>query len=183
MKETEKALNMLCLRPYRSCDAEVIVKWIGDEVSFRKWCADRYENYPITEMDINRQYSECMQAGFFYPMTAFADQHAVGHLIMRFTDDEKMVLRFGFVIADNKKRGMGYGKEMLRISLKYAFEILKVKKVTLGVFENNPAAYRCYQAVGFRNVTTEPDKYYEILGQKWKCLEMEITEAEYEGKN
>ena len=102
---------------------------------------------------------------------------------MRFTDEDQKVLRFGFVILDNVRRNMGYGKEMLRISLIYAFEILKVSKVTLGVFENNPAAYHCYQAVGFRNVTTEPDKYYEILGQKWKCLEMEITEAEYEGKN
>jgi len=179
----DKAYNRLCLRPYRSCDAEVIVKWIGDEISFRKWCADRYESYPIKETDMNHQYNECMQTGFFYPMTAFVDQHAVGHLIMRFTDDEKMVIRFGFVILDNKKRGMGYGREMLRISLKYAFEILKVRKVTLGVFENNPAAYHCYQAAGFHRVEDEPDKYYEVLGQKWKCMEMEMTEAEYAGRN
>lgn len=38
--------------------------------------------------------------------------------------------------ACDAKRGMGYGKEMLKLSLKYAFEILKVKKVTLGVFWN-----------------------------------------------
>ena len=69
---------------------------------------------------------------------------------MRFTDKEKAVLRLGFVIVDDSKRGKGYGKEMIRLALKYAFEIMKVEKVTIGVFENNASAYHCYQSVGFR---------------------------------
>ena len=44
------------LRPYKNCDAEYIVKWIKDEVSFRKWCADRYDKYPISSEDINNHY-------------------------------------------------------------------------------------------------------------------------------
>ena len=36
---------MLRLRPYKKCDAKYIVSWIKDEISFRKWCADRYESY------------------------------------------------------------------------------------------------------------------------------------------
>lgn len=55
---------------------------------------------------------------------------------MRFIDEDKSILRFGFVIVDDIKRGQGYGKEMLQLALKYAFEVLKVNKVTLGVFEN-----------------------------------------------
>ena len=39
---------MIQLRPYEPCDADTIISWIGDEVAFRKWCADRYETYPIT---------------------------------------------------------------------------------------------------------------------------------------
>ena len=40
-------------------------------------------------------------------MTAFDENGVVGHLIMRFIDEEKSILRFGFIIVDNKKRGMG----------------------------------------------------------------------------
>lgn len=168
---------MLRLRPYKACDADTIVSWIKDEVSFRKWSSDRYESFPITEADMNKKYmdcnGDCTDTDNFYPMTAFDESGIVGHLIMRFTDDKKTILRFGFIIVDDSKRGMGYGKEMLQLSLKYAFEILKVKKVTLGVFENNPSAYFCYKSAGFKDVQTDEPEYYSVMGEKWKCLELE----------
>lgn len=165
----------LRLRPYKNCDAKHILSWISDETAFRKWSADRYETYPITEEDINAQYMKKIDADNFYPMTAFDEKGVAGHLIMRFTDEEKQVLRFGFVIVDDKKRGMGYGKEMLLLSLKYAFEILKVNRVTLGVFENNPAAISCYQSVGFEETHPDKEEFCDILGEKWKIIEMEAS--------
>lgn len=165
---------MLRLRPYKKCDAEYIVKWIKDEVSFRKWCADRYEAYPIEAEDINKHYEEKEYSDAFYPMTAFDESGVVGHLIMRFTDESKKNLRFGFVIVDDSKRGRGYGKEMLMLAAKYAFEILRVERISLGVFENNPQAYGCYKAVGFKDKATKEDFYIPIMGDKWKCLGMEL---------
>ena len=166
---------MLRLRPYKNCDAKEIVSWIKDEVSFRKWCADRYESYPITADDINQQYAGCAEVDDFYEMTAFDETGVVGHLIMRFIDEKKAILRFGFVIVDDKKRGKGYGKEMLSLALKYAFEILKVEKVTLGVFENNEAALYCYQAVGFKLIQLDEVETYHVMGEDWNCLELECT--------
>ena len=49
---------MLRLRPYKNCDAKTIISWCKDEVSFRKWTADRYETFPITEKDMNKKYVE-----------------------------------------------------------------------------------------------------------------------------
>ena len=170
---------MLRLRPYKECDAETIASWIKDEYAFRQWSADRYDHYPVTGADINAQYAAFADADWFYPMTAFDESGVVGHMIMRFTDPEKKTLRFGFVIVDVDKRGRGLGKEMLSLALKYAFDILKAEKVTLGVFEKNPAARYCYQAAGFREITAEPAEYYHVLGEDWKCLEMEAeTETE-----
>lgn len=167
---------MLRLRPYKRRDAEYIVKWLGDEVSFRKWCADRYDYYPISADDINRHYEAFAESDSFYPMTAFDDTGIVGHLIMRFTDENKTVIRFGFIIVDNTKRGRGLGREMLTLAAKYAFDILKVKKITLGVFENNVPAYTCYKAIGFKDVMAYEPEYYIVLGEKWKCLELEMSE-------
>jgi len=166
---------MLRLRPYKACDAQTIVSWIKDEVSFRQWCADRYDKYPIKAEDMNAMYDSLAYSETFFQMTAFDETGVVGHLIMRFTDPEKETLRFGFVIVDDSKRGMGYGKEMLKLSMQYAFDILKVEKITLGVFENNQTAYHCYKAAGFKDVEMEKEEYFDILGEKWKCLELEIS--------
>lgn len=171
---------MLRLRPYKPSDAKEIVKWIKDERSFRLWCADHYESYPIGAEDIMAAYEKEETNNGFFPMTAFDETGIVGHLILRFTDKAQQILRFGFVIVNAEKRGKGYGAGMLRLALKYAFEILKVKKVTLGVFEDNPSAQRCYRAVGFKEVKVENSVPYDIMGEKWVCLEMAIDCMAYE---
>lgn len=179
--------NRLRLRPYKSCDAKSIISWCKDEVSFRKWSADRWERFPITEADMNRKYidcnGDCSDMDNFYPMTAFDESGVVGHLIMRFTDEKKASLRFGFVIVDDSKRGMGYGKEMLELALKYAFEILKVEKVTLGVFDNNMPAYYCYRAAGFWDIEMAEEEKCNVCGKTWNVLELEIEKKDYENSN
>lgn len=170
---------MLKLRPYKPCDAATVLSWCNDEVSFKKWTADRYPAYPITADDMNKYYFEsnggCTDPDNFFPMTAFDESGVVGHLIMRFTDESKTVLRFGFIIVDTSIRGKGYGKSMIQLALKYAFEILKVKKVTIGVFENNPAARNCYKSVGFKDSATKETTVFNFFGETWNCLELEYT--------
>lgn len=171
---------MLRLRPYKPGDAQTILGWIANEDTFRKWSTDRYDHYPITAADMNHKYldynGDCPEPDNFYPMTAFDEDGIAGHLIMRFTDPDKTNLRFGFIIVSDACRGKGYGKQMLQLALTFAFDILKVQKVTLGVLENNPAAYHCYKAAGFRDVTTETPEYYHLMGKKVKCLELETTQ-------
>lgn len=164
---------MLKLRPYRASDADVIVKWVKDEVSFRKWVADRYESFPIRPEDINAHYNAAGDINRFIPMTAVDEFGVVGHLILRFTDEDREILRLGFIIVDDEKRGKGYGKEMIRLAMTYGFEILKARTITLGVFENNDAALQCYKAAGFKIVPKENIEKYKIFGEEWNCIEME----------
>ena len=169
---------MLKLRPYRPGDAAAIVTWIRDEYAFRQWCADRFEHYPLTPDALNAHYSALADADWFYPMTAFDENGIAGHLIMRFTDERKTILRFGFVIVDDKKRGKGCGKGMLQLAIRFAFDMLKAEKITLGVFENNEPACRCYLAAGFRDKTGTQAEYYHIGNEDWKCLELEMDRPE-----
>ena len=43
---------------------------------------------------MNRHYNAFSDADWFYPMTVFDETGVAGHLIMRFTDEKKTVLRF-----------------------------------------------------------------------------------------
>ncbi|MEE0867161.1 MAG: GNAT family protein [Clostridia bacterium] len=166
---------MLRLRPYKKCDAKQIVSWINDERIFRLWCIDRYKNYPISAEDMNEYYENTSFEDNFYPMTAFDETGAVGHLLMRFTDENKKILRFGFVIINPLARKKGYGQEMIRLALKYAFEILKTEKVTIGVVDSNLAAYNCYIKAGFTPVQNAEKLYYDFHGEDWCIEELECS--------
>lgn len=63
---------------------------------------------------------------------------------------------------------------MLTLAIQYAFEFIKVRKVSLGVFENNTAAIRCYQSCGFRTVKLQEVESYHCMGEEWECMEMEL---------
>ena len=57
---------------------------------------------------------------------------------------------FKFVVIDTTERNKGYGSEMLKLAVKYAFEIAKANAVQLNVFPENPGAKKCYEKVGFK---------------------------------
>ncbi len=167
---------MFKLRPYKPCDAEKIVSWLKDEDIFYKWSGGRFGEYPLTAEKLNNKYIEnngdCTEKDNFYPFVLEDETGVVGSLIMRYLNPEKTVIRFGFIIVESKIRGKGYGKNMLTLALKYAFEIYGAEKVTLGVFENNAPAYYCYKSMGFKDIGEE---IYNIKGDIWKCIEMEIV--------
>jgi RimJ/RimL family protein N-acetyltransferase len=171
---------MLRLRPYHKSDGEYVVSWIKDIVTFRRWCADQYTTFPITADELNHRYEECAERGNMFAMTAFDENGVAGHLTMRFLGNEKKIVRFGFVIVDDTKRGKGYGREMLQLALTYAFEILKAEKVSIGVFENNIPARRCYESLGFRTGRGIAPTVYRLCGEKWTCLELEISPQDKE---
>ena len=158
---------MLRIRPYKPQDAETILSWCRDEKAFYQWSAGMLGGYPAAPEAL--RFVEALM-----PFTAFDEEGIVGFFTLRNPGGNPDELRFGFVIVDPACRGRGYGKAMLRLGLKFAFELYGAKKASLGVFENNPAAWHCYRAVGFRDVELETTETYRIFGENWKCRELEI---------
>lgn len=158
---------MLRLRPYHTNDAEQILSWAQDAEVFYKWTAGRLGDYPLSA----EQFQTVTNLMAF---TAIDDDEVVGFFTMRRPGESFDELRFGFVVVDSGKRGKGYGKRMLQLGLTYAKEIYGAKRVTLGVFENNQPAYHCYKAVGFQDIVLDETEMYHVLGEAWKCLELEI---------
>ncbi|MBR0509830.1 MAG: GNAT family N-acetyltransferase [Clostridia bacterium] len=168
---------MLKIRPYKSCDAETIAKWVQDKDVFMKWSGGRFGAFPVTAHTIDEKYrlfnGDCAEADNFYPWVAFDDNgEVVGHFIMRYLNGNKKLLRFGWVVADPALRGKGCGTQMLSAGLQYAFTLFGAEKVTIGVFENNAPAHRCYLKTGFTDVKTE-------TGDPWNIIEMEIDRKSF----
>ena len=158
----------MTLRPFTIDDASIILSWIKDLSAFRKWSADRYPAFPPKPEEMVAQYA----AENIFPFTAIDnDGNIIGHIMLRYPDSSKTVIRFGFVIVDDNLRGKGYGKQMLHLAIQKAKNVFGAKKITLGVFDNNPSALHCYESVGFRVIGTDS---YLIDGEEWTGKEMEM---------
>ena len=101
---------MMKIRPFKVNDASTILSWCKDKHAFRLWSADRYKEFPAQPEEMMEQY----EGDNMYPLTAIADDEIVGHILLRFPSEDKSLIRFGFVIVDDSKRGKGYGKQLLR---------------------------------------------------------------------
>lgn len=174
---------MLRLRPYKPQDAQTITTWCQDRKVFDVWGGCHFGEYPLTPEGMNRKYLEenggCAEADNFYPMTAFDETGVVGHFIMRYLNGDHNLLRFGWVIVDAEKRGKKYGQQMLTMGFQYAFEFLKVEKITIGVYANNPSAMACYTKLGFHEAEGAPESFGDVLGEQIKIIELEITKEDY----
>ena len=161
-------MNKMQLRPFNPDDAETILGWCKDKHAFRLWSADRYKDFPAkTEEMVEQYYGNNM-----YPLTAVVDNLVIGHILLRYPSEDKTVIRFGFVIVDDSKRGKGYGRQLLRLAIDYAKRELGAQRITLGVFDNNPLAIHCYESVGFVVTGTDP---YAIDGEVWSGREMKLV--------
>ena len=168
---------MMRLRPYKPSDAKRLLSWWAEvpEEIFVMWSNGKFE-YPLTMEQLEFYFQTwCVDEENGWLMTALDENgDPVGHFIMRLADYEAESIRLGFIIVDPNARGKGYGKEMIRLALKYAFEVLGMKRATLGVFENNPSAKACYEAVGFTAKEYVAD-YLAYKGTTHAAYEMEAV--------
>lgn len=167
---------MLRLRPYRTKDSIEIATWCQDEKTFYEWNAGLMGDFPLTPERFDKAVSGRIDDDTYFPFVAFDDSGIVGFFQLRKPGEDFGELRFGFVIVSPEVRGKGYGKQMLQLGMKFAFEIYGVSKVSLGVFENNQNAYHCYKAAGF--VETNHNSVYELCGEKWNCIELEMSKLQ-----
>ena len=118
----------MTLRPFNINDAPTILSWCKDKHAFRLWSADRYKEFPAQPDEMMELY----KGENMYPLTAVVEEEIIGHILLRFPSEDKSVIRFGFVIVDDSKRGKGYGKQMLQLAILKAKQDFGARNITLG---------------------------------------------------
>ena len=127
---------MLRLRPFRKNDAKTIITWTSEEKEFYKWSAGILGEYPVSEKRLLEATSGREDNDRYFPFTAFDESGIVGFFTARVRpeDDDKKI-RFGYVIVNSSKRGMGYGKKMLMLGLKFVVAVFRIPymKISAGL--------------------------------------------------
>jgi ribosomal-protein-alanine N-acetyltransferase len=76
------------------------------------------------------------------------DAH-IGNIKLDQFDWVSRTCELGLLIGNKAYWGKGIGYEVCKLTLSYAFTDLNIRKVSLAVYENNPAAIRLYEKLGF----------------------------------
>ena len=113
----------------------------------------------ITKDNFEKIMQEAAERFGDSPFVATSDE---GELIGFFCysvnmDNNEGMLKF--VMNNPRYRGQGYGKEMINLAVKYAFEITNVQAVHLNVFPENTRAKKCYESVGFTERKTDMNAF------------------------
>jgi RimJ/RimL family protein N-acetyltransferase len=86
----------------------------------------------------------------------------------------------GIMIGAAEYQNHGYGQDALRLLLDYAFNLLNLHSIMLGVFDFNTRAIAAYKKVGFREVGRRRQARI-IAGKKYDVLFMDLLAEEFEG--
>lgn len=92
-------------------------------------------------------------------------------------------------LGEREYWGKGYGTDAMRLMMRYAFDELNLRRVSLLVFEYNTRAIRSYEKVGFvlegrvRGAMLRDGRrwdwlYMGILREEWACQGKRVVEDE-----
>lgn len=85
------------------------------------------------------------------------------------------------MIGEPNAQNKGYGTEVSRLILRYAFEQLNLNRVQLRVYEYNARAKRCYEKAGYREEgRLRQARFWR--GRCWTVLLMAALREEYSGR-
>jgi RimJ/RimL family protein N-acetyltransferase len=84
----------------------------------------------------------------------------------------------GIGIGDRQYWGKGFGTDVMRVILRYAFTELNLHRVTLGVFEYNSRAIRSYQKAGF-TIEGRLRQYIHRESRRWDEIIMGILREDW----
>lgn len=161
------------IRPYLECkDFDAIKDWITDERTHAFWCAG-HTNFPLEKEDFSTLLKEIAEMFGDAPFVATTDEGEVVGFFCYGLNYEKNEGMLKFVVVDGSKRGRGIGKEMIKLALKYAFEITKADTVQLNVFPENERAKKCYESIGFVERNTTPG-CFKFRDESWSRCNMVI---------
>jgi RimJ/RimL family protein N-acetyltransferase len=135
-----------------------------------------------SEKAIKEWFEKQAEAGpkperYSFSVHTLADDKYIGSLGM-WVDLIHSEAWVGLGIGEREYWSKGYGTDMMKLCLRYAFAELCLERVSLGLHEYNPRALRSYEKCGFRlEGRTRKDLMRE--GQRYDSLWMGILREEW----
>lgn len=180
MQHYPKLLGEKCyLSPPNQEDAPYWAAWFNDlEVTLP--LGD--EAYTLQTLEGQRDYiADIAKKGSpVFTILDRATDMPIGRCLLFAVNSVDRCAMLGIAIGEREYRGKGYGTEAIGLLLDYAFNLLNLNNVMLGVFSYNTAAIRCYQKLGFKEIGRRRQARL-IGGKPYDVILMDILAEEFKG--
>jgi len=176
---------MIKLEFFTKDDFEQLIQWIDTESLLISWSGSLF-SFPLTQSSMEwylRDTNDLNTSGaLVYKAVETETGETIGHISLGGISRKNKSARISRVLIGNAaNKGKGYCKQMITEVLKVGFDEMQLHRISLGVYDYNTAALKCYQAAGFSIEGT----MREVLlheGKWWSLIEMGILENEWQQK-
>ncbi len=160
--------------------AEACARWNQDSEYLRLLDANAANQVSAKKIGewIEKDQDKDPPGEYLFGIRTLADDRLVG-----FTDLEGVMFPHGdaFVgigLGQREFWGKGYGTDAMQVILRYAFQELNLRRVSLNTFEYNPRAIRSYEKAGFTH-EGRMRKFLHREGQRCDLIFMGILREEW----
>lgn len=129
----------LCHRFFREHESDPAA--CEDESSFRP--------YAYSEEGADNFYDRKQVPGRL-ELVAMMGGRPIGHVQLKNIDEEKRQCEFGFHMQNDSVKGRGYGTQIARLAIEYAFDNLNVDTVYAYTLLKNTRSQHVLEKVGFQ---------------------------------
>jgi RimJ/RimL family protein N-acetyltransferase len=143
--------DLVYLAPVCPDDAELWASWLNDlEVALplgdEAYALFTAEDQARDIADITAHHDHV------FTIVERATDKPIGRCLLFGLNKTDRTTEVGIFIGDKDRWGKGFGTEAMRLLLDYAFNLLNLHSVMLGVFSFNERAIRSYRSLGFKEI-------------------------------
>jgi len=172
---------MIRLEYFERDDFPELMSWIKDEDLLVNWSGSLFR-FPLTHTSLE-WYIEGVNViprskAYVYKVIETETGESVGHISLGSISKKNKSGRISRVYVASNRRGKGYCNMMVKAILKIGFEELKLHRISLGVYDFNISAIKCYQSAGMKIEGIHRD-VLRFKNNWWSLVELSILEKEW----
>jgi RimJ/RimL family protein N-acetyltransferase len=176
-----QTLTMIRLEFFKRSDFEQLMAWVDTEELLMNWAGSLF-SFPLTPESLEWYISDindpANSEAMVYKAVEADTGQTVGHISLGSLSPKNRSGRITRVLVGPEYQGKGYCCQMVRALLAIGFEQMHLHRISLGVYDFNTAAIKCYQKAGMMVEGTVRDCLL-YNGQWWSMVEMSMLEGEY----
>ena len=139
--------HMIKLEYFSKEDFNQLMDWMNTEHLITNWAGSLFR-FPLTEESLDWYIEETN--AFIYKAVSTTTGKTVGHISLGSVSEKNKSARISRVLVGNTaERGKGFCTGMINAVLKIGFEEMNLHRISLGVYDFNHSAIRCYEKCGF----------------------------------